>query len=766
MRRCGHPFWILWLAMGLSLVTPVHGREGPSEDERLLADGLFARGFYQMALREYERLLEAYPDFEGRAALLFRAAESARRQDRPALARRLYGEILDLPDAGGFAVRSHLRLADMAYDEQDYEAARGHAAALLGLNPPPDLAAAALHTLASASRQLGNASEAWERQMELIRDHPDDPHAAYAAMTLARTAPRESVEQRRQWYAVALRNPPSPDLEVEALWGLGMLELDAGTAEEAARQFDRLWRSHPDHPRVQTGSLTIAWALMMAERFEDALSVASRTPERRKEEQPDSWVYLEAVSFRNAQKVEEAYDRFRRLMDDFPSSRFRARAAFDLALIYAEREDHRRVIALSEDLLALPERREDALWLLAESQRALGRTEEALRRYEELAARRPVTVRSRDAAFQRALLLRRTDARAAAQALTEFAADYPADSRAFSSLRAAGTLWAEQGQPNAARRAWRLALEQHPGNPNRMEVEFSLALLELREGDSLAARTLFEALLEREPEGPKSTLSAYWLAVLAADNRDPDTETLLRKALDREQTEDHRRNLRMRLARLLESEGDPDAAGVEFMALLEEPKAPGLSDTRLVWMLRRAGEREAEADVLRIAERMRESHRADSTRELGYYALAEAEMSRGNSDEAIAAWRAGLEFVSGSRQSAEAAYALGRALMEADRLEDSERSLQTAMRRAATSEDAGLQARSMMALGDLSARREAWNEAARMYMGLAVLFEDPELSPLALRRAAAAFQRAGRNEEARRALEELSTRFPDLTEAP
>jgi TolA-binding protein len=767
MRRCGHPFRLPWLAISLSFLSAVHAQEGPSADERLLADGLFTRGFYQMALREYERLLEAYPAFADRDAVLFRAAESARQHDRPTLAGQLYREILDAYDAGDFAVRARLRLADMAYDQEDYESARGHAAALLGLNPSPDLAAGALHMLASAERQLGNTVEAKERQIELIREYPDDPHAAYAAMMLARMASGDALDEKRQWYAVALRNPPSPDLEVEALWGLGMLELDAGVFTDAARHFDRLWRAHPDHPRVQTGSLTIAWVLMMAERFEDALAVSLETPSRRKEEQPDSWLYLEAVSYRNMQKTAEAYLRFRRLMDAFPASRFRARAAFDLALIYAEREEHRSVIALSEELLAFPERREDALWLLAESSRALGRTEEALRRYEELAARRPVTDRSRDAAFQRALLLRRMDDRAAAEALSEFAADHPADSRAFSSLRAAGSLWSEQGQTNAARRAWRLALETYPGDPNRFEVEFSLALLELREGDVVAARSLFATLLERDPEGPRSTLSAYWLAMLAAERRAPDAELLIRQALDREQTADHQRNLRMRLARLLETAGDPDAAEVEYRALLKESGAPGLSDARLRWMLRRAGERETEADILRIAERMIESHRADTTRELGYYALAGVERTRKNTAAAIAAWRAGLDLSHGAhRQSAEAAYALGRALMDTEALEDAGRFLEKAMRGSAMFEDARLQAQSMLALGDLSARREAWPEAARMYMGLAVLFEDPELSPLALRRAASAFQRAGRDEEARKALEELHTRFPDPTEAP
>lgn len=766
MRGARHFPWLPLLAVLLSVLNAGPSTEGPSAEERLLADGLFARGFYQMALREYQRLLEACPSFADRDAVLFRAAESARQHDRPGLARQLYEEILALPMPNDAAVRSRLRLADMAYDQEDYERARHHAAELLRLNPSPDLAAGALHMLAGAARKLGDTAEARERYQELIRTYPDDPLSAYAALTLARMVSGDAPEEKREWYAAALRNPPSPDLEVEALWGLGMLELDAGHTAEAAISFDRLWRMHPDHPRVQTGSLTVAWVLMMAGRYEDALAVSDATPERRKQEQEDSWLYLEAVSLRDAQRNEEAYTSFRRLLDEYPSSRFRSRAAFELALLYAGQSAHRSVMALSEDLLAFPERRDDVLWLLAESARALGRTDNALRWYEELAARRPVTDRSRDAAFQRALLLRRLDERSAAQALSDFADDFPEDPRAFNSLRAAGNLWSDLGQTNAARRAWRLALEQYPGEPNRTEVKYSLGILELREGDSLAARTLFASLLARDPDGNRSTLAAYWLAMLSAERGAPDAETLIRQALERNQTPEHERNLRMRLARMLEMTGEVEAAGVEFSKLLEEPGAPGLSDARLRWMLRRARERNASYDLQRIAERMVEIRRQHTTRELGYYALADVHMSRNNPEAAIAAWRAGLAFGGEHRQAAAAAYALGRALMATDALEEAEESLQNAMRTASGFEEARLQAQSMLALGDLSARREAWDEAARMYMGLAVLFEDPELSPLALRRAASAFQRDGRQLEARKALEELNSRFPDTAEAP
>lgn len=750
------------MAAGMSM--PLRADGGPAQEDRLLADGLFARGFYQMALTEYERMLDAHPAFEGRETLLFRAGEAARRQDQLSVAERFYEEIVGLTDSGEVLIRARLRLADMAFDRAEFTGAQRQAAAILALNPSADLAAAALHTLAAAAAENGEAAEARARREELVLRFPLDPHAAYAAMSLAALEGPADFVARRRWLEAALRNPPSPDLEVEALWQRGLLELDADEPAEAARQFDRLWRLHPDHPRVQIGGLTIAWTMMLAGRFEDALQVAADLPARRKEEQPDSWLYLEGVSLRNLERNTEAYERFRDLLNRFPASRFRTRVAFDLSLLYFDREAYYSVIALSEDLLAFPERREDALWLLAESHRLLGQTQEALRRYEELAGRRPHSGRTRDAAFQRALLLRRTDVRAAPAALADFAREHPGDPRAFSSLRVAGTLWSEQGQVSSARRVWRLALDQYPNEPNRAEVAFALASLELREENPVEARRLFSEVLDLDPEGPRSAVSAYWLAALAADQNDPGAETLLRAALRREQSPLHQRNLRLRLARLLERAGDLEAAEGEYRVLLEEPGAPGLSEARLLWLLRRAEQRnDAEARAA-VALRMEEETRSAAIRETGYFARAEVELSRGNSDAAVLAWRSGLALGGETRAAARAAYALSRTLLETGEVGDAVSLLQETLRRASRFEDHALQAGVMMALGDAHRLQEDWNEAARMYMGLAVLFDDSELIPRALTGAAQAFERAGRSDEARKALQELQNRFPEFSE--
>ena len=71
-----------------------------------------------------------------------------------------------------------------------------------------------------------------------------------------------------------------------------------------------------------------------------------------------------------------------------------------------------------------------------------------------------------------------------------------------------------------------------------------------------------------------------------------------------------------------------------------------------------------------------------------------------------------------------------------------------------------IRARSYFGLGRAAEMGEDWNRAARYYLGVGILFDDPEITPESLHRAAIALGRAGRNEERARALEELKERYP------
>jgi TolA-binding protein len=72
-------------------------------------------------------------------------------------------------------------------------------------------------------------------------------------------------------------------------------------------------------------------------------------------------------------------------------------------------------------------------------------------------------------------------------------------------------------------------------------------------------------------------------------------------------------------------------------------------------------------------------------------------------------------------------------------------------------------AEARMLIGDVESARGNYENAARSYMSVALLYEDPEVTPRALQHAYEAFQKAGNEPQATKTLSELKSRFPNYT---
>ena len=63
--------------------------------------------------------------------------------------------------------------------------------------------------------------------------------------------------------------------------------------------------------------------------------------------------------------------------------------------------------------------------------------------------------------------------------------------------------------------------------------------------------------------------------------------------------------------------------------------------------------------------------------------------------------------------------------------------------------------------GDVQVEREHFDEAGKTFMGVALLYDDPAITPRALQKAALAYEKAGMKEEADRVAKQLRDKYPD-----
>ena len=76
--------------------------------------------------------------------------------------------------------------------------------------------------------------------------------------------------------------------------------------------------------------------------------------------------------------------------------------------------------------------------------------------------------------------------------------------------------------------------------------------------------------------------------------------------------------------------------------------------------------------------------------------------------------------------------------------------------------EAGGQIRHAGKTGDVQIERKNFDEAGKAFMGVALLYDDPAITPRALQKAAIAYQKAGKKEEADRVAKQLHEKYPDF----
>lgn len=758
--RCNLRYFIILFLAQMCFLGSVPAQNLVSNnDQKRLADGLYSRGLYDLALIEYQKLLGKTPPPDNLDTLFFRAGESAARSDQPKLSSTYFNKAVDVGGNSAAAQRAKYRLADLAFVKGENDVAEKLLRELLSGEIDESIVAPVKFTLAQILEKSA-LSESLSFYKELLDNYPDDPLSAYATLRIADLS-QGGAEAKRKAYERALRNPPSRDFEIETLWGLASLEVSSKNFQKAAEIYWRLWKSYPDSARVSGGRIHIAWAQLQAGEYKKAITLYENTPAAEKKSDGDTWSYLAGMSYLKTDQVDEALESFQTLLETYPESRFRPYAVYEISVAYAAEGAHEKVVAYAKDLQRIPGREVEGLWMLAESFRASGDFRNAIQLYTRISHQHPDHPRAADALYFRALLLvKRGDTAISTEALVEFSRRFPKDPRAYSALEQAGDLWVRKGKLQEGLDVWLLLLEQH----SSADLLLKIALLEIRLEKTSSAQNHLESFLEEDPEGVKRATAQYWLGVL----HDQEGEHLLAQsyltsALEGELKKEWVTAARLRLGQSYYRNEQSAEALDAFLPLFDHPRKKELSDSLILWLLSVAEEKEKHDAIVKIASEMIQEYRKPVIQELGYYGLAKEFGKQEQTNEAIEAWKSGLAFDSESLDSVQGGLQLASLYLETKEFENAYIEFMRATRLASALEEGALQAQGMMGSGRVRYLQSKWEEAARHFMSVAILYDDPKLTPRALQQAADSFRKAGQPAKARAAAEELDARYPDFS---
>lgn len=108
--------------------------------------------------------------------------------------------------------------------------------------------------------------------------------------------------------------------------------------------------------------------------------------------------------------------------------------------------------------------------------------------------------------------------------------------------------------------------------------------------------------------------------------------------------------------------------------------------------------------------------------------------------------------------SATALLSLGEALLG---MKDLDRAWEIPEKVFALQPDGRLNARARILVGDVECQRGRLAEACKVYESVALVIDDEQLTPLALEKAVETYKALGRDDEARKVLNRLQSRYPE-----
>ena len=141
-----------------------------------------------------------------------------------------------------------------------------------------------------------------------------------------------------------------------------------------------------------------------------------------------------------------------------------------------------------------------------------------------------------------------------------------------------------------------------------------------------------------------------------------------------------------------------------------------------------------------------------------WFYLGDAESRLKNFAEAENAYGQYLQTATDPAGKAKVLLALGAAKIGVHKPDDAEKIAQEIM---TLQPEGQVNAEARLLAGDVQVERGHFDDAGKAFMGVALLYDDPAITPRALSKAAAAYQKAGKSEEAGKAARELHEKYPN-----
>ncbi len=729
-----------------------------------LANGLYARKMYELAAPEYERYLGLYGNGADRQTALFRLGECYNKMGNTNAAKNSYSMLLSTFTEGDFVGAAAYRLADLFYQEKDYDDAAPYFRQASVRDKDPAVVNAAKFYGARSLENLHQNSEAIDIYSDLLQTKGNNPFRDYARFSLAQllldAGRRNDALQQLE---IIAQETGKNSMKAEATVKAALIETDLGHYDKAAAGLKKAM-SMPDAGKLKAvaafGLLRIDYNAGKKKEFLDTYT--KTLADLSAEDKPEAML-LAANMYRQAGDQAAARKACEEIIASAPDSPAAKEARYTRLLTLYSTDDPDLIHEVNAYLTANPSSDKTDQLALLKAEYFFKKKDfaQAAPLYQGLDESAISEAFKADAEFKLGWCYMKTgETDKAIKAFSIFITEYPNDKLIPKAL--AQRAMAYERKPDLAA-ALKDCEEIAASYPKTVEGEFALeqkATILGKQDDNKGMADAFRQLLSDYPKTPAAATANYCIGWASYENKDykgaiEPLETA--RKLDKEQFFE-KASFRIMLSYY--NLGDQRAALAKEVDIYTTGGGKGKVPAEI---LRWLGADFFKAnDFANAAKYLAEltARGAQEATPADWLLLGNALLRQEKYSEAAEAFGSYLKVAGGEAvPQATGLLALGQAQLGLKQYDEARKTAESAL---SLQPEGTLNAKGRLLSGDIEMGSGHYDNAVRVFLSVSLIFsDDPEITPMAMEKAYEALKKAGKDAEAQKVLNNLQSRYPE-----